>query len=87
MTAVQLNAMHTELLQNIGILADDEAMMRRLTRYTSRLVKEKEAGADPACMSEEEFFARVDNALEEARQGKVYAIGSEEELHRFLNSL
>lgn len=40
MTAAQLNAMHTQLLQNIGYIADDESLMRRLTAYSKKLAKE-----------------------------------------------
>ena len=68
MTAIQLNAMHTQLLQNIGHIADDEALMRRLTAYSKKLAREKEA--DPTLMTKEEFFARVDEAREEIKQGK-----------------
>ena len=39
MTAVQLNAMNTQLWQNIGAIADDESLMKRLSRYVARLVK------------------------------------------------
>jgi len=38
-------------------------------------------------MTKEEFFARVDEAREEARQGKVHRIETKEELNQFLNSL
>ena len=55
MTSVQLNAMHTELWQSIGAIADSETLMKRLTRYAKRLVKERN---DLTLMSEEEFFAK-----------------------------
>ena len=48
MTAVQLNAMNTELWQSIGAIADSEQLMKRLTRYAKKLVKEKE---DPTLMT------------------------------------
>ena len=38
-------------------------------------------------MTEEEFFAKVDKSLEQARQGRVHRIDSKEELDQFLNSL
>lgn len=67
MNAVQQNAMNTELWQSIGAIADNDALMRRLTRYAKRLAKEKE---DPTLMTKEEFFARVD----EARKGPSYEL-------------
>lgn len=67
MTAVQQNTMNTELWQSIGAIADNESLMRRLTRYAKRLVKEKN---DPTLMTKEEFFARID----EAKKGPSYEL-------------
>ena len=85
MTAIQLNAMNVELWQSIGAIADSEPLMKRLTRYAKKLVMER--NADPTAMTQEEFFARVDESLEQARQGRVHRIESKEDLHQFLNSL
>ena len=38
-------------------------------------------------MSKEEFFAKIDQALKEAEQGKVTRIRSKEELSAFFDSL
>lgn len=67
MTAVQQNAMNTEIWQGIGAIADNELLMRRLSRYVKRLVKEKE---DSTLMTKEEFFARID----EAKKGPAYEL-------------
>ena len=72
MTAIQLNAMNVELWQSIGAIADSEPLMKRLTRYAKKLVMERKA--DSAAMTKEEFFARVDESLEQARQGRVHRI-------------
>ena len=68
MTAVQLNVMHTQLLQNIGYIADDEGLMRRLTKYAEKLAKGKES--DSALMSKEEFLERVREAEQQAERGE-----------------
>ena len=81
MTAVQLNAMNTELWQSIGAIADSEPLMKRLTRYAKKLVKEREA--DPTLMTEEEFFAKLERA--EKQPGKSFA--SVEELDKYIRSL
>ena len=81
MTAVQLNAMNTELWQSIGAIADSESLMRRLTRYAKKLLKEREA--DPTLMTKEEFFAKVDRA--EKQPGKSFA--SVEELDKYIRAL
>ena len=77
MTAVQQNAMNTELWQSIGAIADNDALMRRLTRYAKRLAKEKE---DPTLMTKEEFFARVD----EAKKGPSYELREGETIEDLL---
>ena len=81
MTAVELNAMNTELWQSIGAIADDESLMKRLTRYAKKLLKEREA--DPTLMTKEEFFAKVDRA--EKQPGKSFA--SIEELDKYIRAL
>ena len=85
MTAVQLNAMNVELWQSIGAIADDETLMRRLTRYAKKLVKEKES--DPTLMSKDEFFARVDEAEKQIAEGKGIAFSNLDDMNTWLNSL
>lgn len=80
MTAVQLNAMNTQLWQSIEAIADSEPLMRRLTRYAQKLVAEKE---DPTLMSKEEFLAKLDRA--ERQPGKSF--DSAEDLDRYIRSL
>ena len=85
MTAAQQNAMNTELWQGIGYIADDETLMRRLSRYVKRLAKEK--ADDPTLMTKEEFFARVDEAREQIRRGEGIRFSNREEMNTWLNSL
>ena len=82
MTAVQLNA---EILRNLGAIAEDEDMLKRVARYLRKLVAEREA--DPTEMTREEFFAKIERGEEEYRQGKTHRINSIEELNQFVNSL
>ena len=81
MTAVQLNAMNTELWQSIGAIADSEPLMRRLTRYAKKLVKEKE---DPTLMTKEEFFAKLNRAEDQAARGEGMRKLPGEDLETFL---
>ena len=73
--------MNTELWQSIGAIADSESLMRRLTRYAKKLLKEREA--NPTLMTKEEFFAKVDRA--EKQPGKSFA--SVEELDKYIRAL
>ena len=60
--------MNIELWQSIGAIADSEPLMRRLTRYAKKLVKEREE--DPTLMTKEEFFQMIDDAKQEINEGK-----------------
>ncbi|MCR4931142.1 MAG: hypothetical protein K5918_01725 [Bacteroidales bacterium] len=76
MTTTQQIAMNTELWQSIGYIADNDALMRRLTRYAKKLAKEK----DPTLMTKEEFFARV----EAAKEGPSYELQEGETIEDLL---
>lgn len=79
MTTTQLNA---DILRNLGIIANDESKLNRVAKYLRRVVKE--LTNDPSEMTKEEFFTRVDEAMEQARQGKVYRMQPDETLDEFL---
>ena len=76
MTTTQQIAMNTELWQSIGYIADNDALMRRLTRDAKKLAKEK----DPTLMTKEEFFARV----EAAKEGPSYELQEGETIEDLL---
>ena len=79
MTAVQLNA---EILRNLGAIAEDESMLKRVAKYLRKLVAEKEA--DPTLLTKEEFFARVDEAREQIKRGEGVEMLPDESLDDFL---
>ena len=85
MTAAQTGALNAEILRNLSTLAESETMLNRVAKYLRKLVKEREA--DPTLMTKEEFFARVDEAREEIRQGKAKRFSNPEEMNAWLNSL
>ena len=81
MTAVQYNTMSKELWQDIGAIADNENLMRRLARYAKKLVKEQN---DPTLMSKEEYFAMLDEAEQQLARGEGMAMLPGEDLTAFL---
>lgn len=85
MANLQANAIDAGLLHDINLISGDESLMKRLTRYVSKLVREK--ATDPTLMTKEEFFRMIDEAKEQARQGKVRSFDSVDEMNRWLNSL
>ena len=79
MTALQLNA---DIYHNLAILSEHESMLDRAAKYIRRLAKQ--VTDDPTCMTKEEYFARVDEAREEIRQGKGVRMLPNESLDDFL---
>ena len=76
--------MNTQLWQNIGAIADSEPLMKRLSKYVARLVKAKN---DPTLMTREEFYAKIEQAEEDYKQGRTYRMKPDEDLTMFLRRL
>lgn len=83
MTAMQINA---ELFQCLSIIAEDESFMKRATKYIKKLAEQKRR-EDETLMTKEEFFARIDDSLEQAKRGEGKRFSSKEEMNAWLNSL
>lgn len=84
MTAVQYNTMSKELWQDIGAIAGNEDLMRRLARYAKKLVKEQN---DPTLMSKEEYFAKIERAEQQAARGEYSVLLPGEDLTTHLRRL
>lgn len=82
MTALQLNA---DIYQNLAVLSEDQSMLNKAAKYIRRLAKQMTE--DSTCMTKEEFFARVDEAREEIRQGKGISFTDKAEMNAWLKSL
>ena len=82
MTALQLNA---EIYRNLGIIAEDETMLKRVAKYVRKLAKQMTE--DPTCMTKEEFFARIDEAEREIAEGKGITFTNQAEMNAWLNAL
>ena len=81
MTTAQYNTMSKELWQDIGAIADNENLMRRLARYAKKLVKEQN---DPTLLTKEEYFAILDEAEQQLARGEGMAMLPGEDLTAFL---
>ena len=81
MTTLQLNA---EIYEALSIIAQDESLLKKAARSLKRLASMKK---DETLMSENEFFATIDQSLQDANQGRIKKVNSEVELENFLNSL
>lgn len=84
MTVAQYNTMSKELWQDIGAIADNEDLMRRLARYAKKLAKEQN---DPTLMTKDEFFAKIERAEEQAARGEYSVMLPNEDLTTHLRLL
>ena len=82
MTPIQLNA---EIYRAMGVIAEDEALLKRAVRYLKKLAAQKQE--EDSQMTKEEFFARVDEAKQEIADGMGRSFTNIEELDRHIRSL
>ena len=82
MTALQLTA---DIYRNLGIIAEDESMLKRVAKYVQKLAKQMTD--DPTCLTKEEFFARVDEAEREIAAGKGTTFTNQADMIAWLNAL
>lgn len=75
-------AQNTQLWQDIGAIADDETLMKRLSRYVAKLAREKK---DSTLMTEDEFFAKLSRAEEQLQRGEGTEMQPGENLSSFLS--
>ncbi len=64
--------------------AGAEILIRRGKNRSYKIVPVEE---DDTLMSKEEFFAKIDRSLQQAKEGKVTTLNSREELLAYLDSL
>ncbi len=81
MTTVQLDAMNTQLWQNIGAIADSKPLMKQLAAYVAKLAREKR---DSSLMTKEEFLDKLDYAEAQIDRGEGMKMMPDEDLTTFL---
>ena len=83
MTAMQINA---ELFQCLSVIAEYEGFMKRATKYIKKLAEQKQR-EDETLVTKDEFFARIDESLKQAKRGEGKRFDDKEEMNVWLNSL
>ena len=76
---------NTQIWRDIAEIADNESLMKQLAKYLKKLTAKKKS--DPTLMTKEEFFAKIDRSLEQARQGRVHRMQPDESLDDFLKRI
>ena len=74
-----------EILRNLGIIAEDKMILTKVAKYLRRMAKQ--ASQDSTLMSKEEFFARVEEAEQDIKEGKGITFTNKAEMNAWLNTL
>ena len=82
MATVQLDG---EILRNLGIIAEDKKTLSKVAKYLRRMAKQ--IANDPTLMSKEEFFARVEEAEKDIKEGKGITFTNKSVMNAWLNAL
>ena len=81
MNALQLNA---NIYESLSIISKDEDLLKRAATYLHKLAEKKK---DDTLMTKEEYFAKIDRALQQAERGEVIEFSTKEEMNEWLNNL
>lgn len=79
MSTTQLNA---EFFRNMSIIAEDEALTKKLMKYLRKMVASKQK--DSTQMTREEYFAKIERAEQQAARGEGMKMLPNEDLTTFL---
>ena len=79
MATTQLNA---EFFRNMSIIAEDDALTKKLMKYLRKLVASKQE--DSTQMTREEYFAKIERAEQQAARGEGMEMLPNEDLTTFL---
>jgi len=78
--------LNVEMYRALARIADDESLMKQAVDFVKSLVKTKKK-SDPTLMTKEEYFAKIDRSLEQAKRGEVKVFTNKEDMNAWLNSL
>ncbi len=81
MNTSSIGTYSTEILQSLGALSNNEAALARVAKYLRKVLKEQ--ANDPSLMTEDGFFARID----EARKQPGKQFNNVNELDKYIRSL
>lgn len=77
--------MDAEFYRNLGIVAEDEAMLEKVYKYVRRLARQ--LSDDPTRMTKEDYYAMLDRSKAQMSEGKVYRFDDRGKMLDWLNTL
>ncbi|MBQ3688624.1 MAG: hypothetical protein II937_02030 [Bacteroidales bacterium] len=78
--------LNIEMYRALAQIAGDETLMKQAVDFVKSLIKRKKE-ADHTLMTKEEYFAKIDRSLEQAKRGEVKTVKNKQELEEYFNSL
>lgn len=81
MNALQLNA---DIYNSLSVISLDEGLLQRAATYLKKIAQKKK---DETLMTKEEYFAKIDRAMQQAERGEGTIVKNEKELEEYFNSL
>ncbi len=79
-----VTALNPEFLRELSYVAEDESMMKQLSRYVHRLFEKKQ---DDTLFTEEEFRRKLERSSAQAAEGKTIRMREDETGEQFINRL
>ena len=74
----------TEFLRELSYVAEDEGMMKKLTRYVHRLLAEKK---DDTLYTDEEFRRKLEHSSAQLALGQTIRQAKDETAEQFINRM
>lgn len=85
MTTIQITSLSADILRNLGIIAQDETLLKRVARYLHRVARERTQ--QDGALSREEFLRRIEEAERDIAQGKGVELRHGERLDDLLDRI
>ena len=79
-----VTALNAEFLRNLSYVAEDEGLMRKLSKYVHRLLEKKK---DETLFTEEEFRRKLEHSSAQYAEGKTIRMRDDETSEQFINRL
>ncbi len=80
MNALQLNA---DIYNSLSVISLDEGLLKRAATYLKKIAQKKK---DETLMTKEEYFAKIDRAMQQAERGEGTIVKNEKELEEYFKS-
>ncbi|MBR4272934.1 MAG: hypothetical protein IKQ30_08860 [Bacteroidales bacterium] len=72
------------MMREIDKYADNEEILQQVLDFTRSITRKK---TDPTEMTKDDFFKKLEESRQQAREGKVQSFSNLDEMHQWLKTL